>query len=133
MDKLIYLGLFLTEASRLLLHSKVPPLHEQSFGSHVTLAFRPKKEVALILKPFAGMIVPISVYSVYFSFKAQAVGVEIPGIGVYPEIPHITISTAKDIQPKESLDLIKSGNPLPIERILLHGMVGCFPTGSWPE
>lgn len=133
MSELIYIGLFLVERSRLLLLDKVPPLHEQSFGDHVTLAFKPKKEIAFALKPFAGMTIPISVHSLYYNFDAQAVGVEIPGIGVYPEIPHITISTAKGIQPKQSLELMRNHHPLPIERILLYGIIGTYPTGSWPE
>lgn len=132
MSELVYIGLFLDDDSKIILETEIPFLHSQHYGDHVTLIFRPVPGIIKSLQPFAGKKVPIVADRLFYDFKGQAVGVEIPTIGYYQPNLHITISCAEGVKPAYSNELLKTSNPLPINRILLVGTLDAFPSGSWP-
>ena len=124
----VYLGVFLTPASRSRLLRDFPAVHENVYADHVTLVFKPKESD---LEKFnIGSIVSLKVVGYAEDQDGSAVTVDLP-----PEIkrhaqrnPHITISTAPGIKPFYSNKLIaKPANVTRVSSKTYEGVLDGFP------
>jgi hypothetical protein len=137
--KIIYLGVFLDEKSKMALLEQFPPMHPNIFGAHVTLAFRPTEEEIKRFEPAIGKTATIDVNGLKYNTKGQAIEVMVlddllhldqnpfrkPG-----EQPlHITISTAAGVPPKYSKELVQDDTVAwrPVS-MKLTGVFNTFPT-----
>ena len=140
-----YIGLFLSNAARTELLTKVTPGHIDLHADHVTVLHAgeaPSKvdfvnslaKVKSLFKP--GDTVDIKVLGMVNDADAQAVVVELPPAlaNLNPgKIFHITISTATGVPPKYSNELVQnteldtSHPPFPF---IIKGTVDTFPSGK---
>lgn len=108
-DKVLYIGLFLSDAVRTELLHRVKPTHPQVHATHLTLAFRPSDEIIEKAKEFLGKRFLIDVVGYARDEKGEAVMVRKDTLP-FPcqnEFPHITIGCAQNVSPVYSNDLLK--------------------------
>lgn len=120
----VYVGVFLTKASRDELLRLVPPRHHRVFAEHVTVLFKPTLQQ---LSRFSfGERVEFQAMGVVHDARGQAVRVR--GVPSDNEHPHITISCAPDTKPVYSNQLLKTGRvEFFDEPIELVGIMDSFP------
>jgi hypothetical protein len=106
-----FVGVFLDSASKGKLFGSFPPSHDNIYGEHVTVIFKPTMEQLQQMKDLGllGKKFTINVTGYAENAMGQAVKVEVPG-AVFSEgrIPHITISTASGIKPVYSTELLQT-------------------------
>jgi hypothetical protein len=112
-----YLGLFLTPESQRKLLKQFPPKHGEVHADHVTLQFKPTKEqmTALKRRRRLGDRVDVEVVGYAEDGQAQAVVVKLPeDLKLDGRTPHVTLSTAKGVEPRYSNELLGRGyKPMP--------------------
>lgn len=92
MEKIVYLGVFLSDASKKKLLRRVPAAHAIVAADHVTLAFRPVGTEWDQLGFRVGKRVRLLVTGLYQDDLGQAVAVKLWGVRSENERPHITVS-----------------------------------------
>ncbi|TDH73968.1 hypothetical protein CCR75_002625 [Bremia lactucae] len=107
--KILYLGLFLDDASQQKLLAQIPLVHSRKFADHVTLFYRPNK----MYTRFAELGAPFCIRGVEVvqdeSGQALRVDLDFLSIPVRNKIPHITLSTRNGVNAVYSNDLLESG------------------------
>jgi hypothetical protein len=107
MANILYLGIFLTEASIKKLYAMFPPIFPKlPPDPHVTLAFKPDEGTVEAFQLLVGKKLLIEVKGYALDAKAEAVIVDIPPLASQNKIPHITLSTAADVSPVYSNTLL---------------------------
>lgn len=119
----VYVGVFLDEASRAELLTQVPPAHADVHASHLTIAFRPSAELLATLP--LGEERELEVFAVAADDRGQAVAVR--GVASANAVPHITVSTAPGTKPFYSNDLLARTPLLVIEPFRIRGVVDTYP------
>ena len=95
----------LTEQSRQLLLEKIPPIHPVVLADHVTIAFKPTRELYDKFSVDVGKTIKIPVVGHVADDNAQAALVRADSINPHP---HITISRREDVKSKYSNTLLAS-------------------------
>lgn len=128
----IYVGIFLSKESRRQLINAVEIRHVNLYAEHVTLAFgrhmRPEYPL--------GLKVQLHISFLLEDERGQALVLHKEGLGdllAEEQIPHITVSTAEDVKPFYSNELIKKGRTQLLTKQLrgpaplLEGVLDYFP------
>ena len=132
--KPVYLGCFLTEASRAALFEQFPPIHPSQYGDHVTIVFKPTDEEIGRFKNMIGKEADIWIIMYRQDKKGQSVSVVLneadalfrPGTRA-----HITISCAEKVSPAYSTEMIN--NLMVAQRavaMLVKGVFDTFPRSA---
>jgi 2'-5' RNA ligase len=130
--KPVYAGIFLTDAVSEELKKAVPPVHENVFAHHLTLAYGRHMDETYPI----GRKVIVEVLASLYDTKGQCVSVRPDFLKKWlqeGQNPHITISCAKDIKPAYSNELLKNnlsaiGLVSPGKEMLkLEGTLDYFP------
>jgi len=121
---IVYVGVFLSPDQQWRLFDKIFPCHENVFGDHLTIKFRPTAEEVAQLP--LGKQVLLEVIGVAWDEKGQAALIR--GVQSNNKHPHITISTARGVKPVYSNELFeKVFTMLFDEPLILSGVVDTFP------
>lgn len=124
--KTIYVGAFISEASKAYLLERIPPVHKSVFGDHVTLVYMPTDEQLSLFSLGADLLVMVE--SIAFDGKGQAVLIKTPrDILCKNENPHITISCAEGVKPVYSNELLKKGSLKLAHPLFLSAVVDTYP------
>lgn len=131
-EKIIYVGLFLTEESRKKLLALFPPKHPKVTADHLTMAFKPSAQVMESLNPMLGMKVRLHLLHYASDEKGQAVSVQKGSLPYCEnEHPHITISCADGVSPVYSNELLeKHDKPcqvIPLPDLVLESVIDTWP------
>jgi len=134
MEKIVYVGLFLTPASREKLLATFPPAFARVHADHLTLKFKPSERDLASYKPAIGHMYTLFVIAHHTDVKGQAVEIAAGTVPLCDNVyPHITISTNEGVSPVYSNDLIRSiysglRDMPPSESILrLEAVLDTFP------
>jgi hypothetical protein len=121
-----FVGIFLTSESKGKLFERFPAEHDNIYGEHVTVIFKPTREQLKDMKDLKllGKKFDINVTGYAKNKMGQAVKVDVPG-AVFSEgrIPHITISTAEGIKPVYSTELLQTEEVEPVSDLTLSGIM----------
>lgn len=115
--KVIYAGIFLSQASREELTKRIPPIFKNHYANHVTMIYEPNDQE--IYKFPVGESVNVKVIGYYEDKRLQCIQVEIE-----KSIYHITIST-NNVKPEECAHVTEYK---PIESFQLQGKYGLLVT-----
>lgn len=133
MERVIYVGVFLTPESREKLLTLVPPLHKDVFADHMTIAFRPEPLVLDNLP--IGKKVLLRVIAHASNARAQAVTVQ--GVFGSTSTPHITISVNREAGGNPNLSNLLLSKTFPEDMIQLadldvqlEGVIDTFPRST---
>jgi hypothetical protein len=129
---LVYIGIFLDEASRENLLKEFPPAFSNIYADHLTVQFRPDPETVEKYKDMYGSRFTLRVTGYVEDDKGQAVVVDPHGMTRGNSIPHITISTNNGVPPSYSNTLLRAGYSK-APHLILHGVLDTFPRGTWRE
>jgi hypothetical protein len=125
----IYWAVLLFEDSKKLLLKKCKPNYPNVYAEHMTILFNPTPEQNEVLMEKVGEIRTLQVTGFGLDDKGDAVvvtGERRVGGG----IPHITISTEKNIKPFYSNELLDGGWNF-IEPFEIHGVVARYTKNGW--
>jgi hypothetical protein len=106
-----YFGIKISDSVREAILSEYGVSHENVHCSHITLHYKPsQEEIEAIWNPIISKTVAFSVVSHHKNEKVQCIYVKLhdDSIQCGNKYPHITISTSKEGQAKDSNDLIES-------------------------
>ena len=125
-----YFGIFLSSASRARLTHAFPYSFHKATAHHVTLS----KEVTPDMLARVGERVSFRVTGVAEDDRIQAALVELPGdLKADNAMPHITISHSEESSPKESNDMLRSSEIVPVQGMVLDGILDVFPRSLVPS
>lgn len=102
--KLQMIQLIIDGPSRQALLHAFPPMHDNIYAHHVTIAFKPSESQARELAPFCGQVINFEAIAEASDDFGQAVLVS--GIDGNNKFPHITISTSPETKPAYSNELL---------------------------
>ena len=131
-EDVIYWAVKLYQSDTVLLLSEFSPIHENIFGEHVTLAFRPSLDIHNKMLQHLGERIALGVIKYVFDYKAQAIVVN--GINrTDGGTPHITISCRSDTRPIYSNTMINSSasNVDISKNLILNGVVAAYTKNGW--
>ncbi len=100
----VYLGAFLTDASRAALLAAYPAIHANVHAGHMTIRFRPSN-LEVENAPI-GRVVRLQVLAVYHDERGQVALVT--GVVSKNDDEHVTISCAGGVSPVYSNELLKN-------------------------
>ena len=130
MSNTIYWAVLLWEDSKKRLLENCKPNHPNIYAEHMTIAFNPTQEQDKMLMKQLGQVRTLIVTG----FKADDRGDAVVVIGeqrLCGGIPHITISTAKNIKPFYSNKLLDGGWDY-IDPFELYGVIARYTNkGKW--
>ena len=125
-QKPVYVGAFLTHASKQKLLHEFPAMHPQVFAEHCTLWFKPSE--AELAAYTIGDMIDLHVRMGFIDEKGQAVTVDIPnGIPCKNPHPHITVSCAPGTAPVYSNQLIADRAGMQTVSLRLEAVIDTFP------
>ena len=112
-----YVGVFLTSDSRATLAHRFPYAFNRAEGGHVTLSRNPLPE----LLARVGEPVVLHVVGIAQDDKVQAAVVRLPpGLSSDNLVPHVTISHAEGVAPKDSNRMLAEVVPTPVPEVVLR-------------
>jgi len=127
-QKPVYLGWFLSDASRQELQQKFPLRYPGKQVDHVTFVFGPKPEVAEQFMQFVGQTVEGMVTGYFEDDKGQAVTVDVASpIIATNKILHVTLATAEGVKPVYSNQLVADESKRQQASLRLTGVYDTFP------
>lgn len=104
--KKYYIGAVLDEKSKKNLKEKIPPLYVKERYHHMTIAYMPKDEIFNKYKKYIGKDIKLNINGYCFDNKIQAAMVKTKLSE--NDIPHITLSCKKNIDPVYSNTMLKN-------------------------
>jgi hypothetical protein len=122
-SQIIYNAVRLDQSSVKLLKDIFPPIHPNIFYHHMTINFGVKKYPESI-----GNLVELFVIGYQEDKFAQAVVVS--GVESTNKVPHITLSTAVEIKPAYSNEMLLKGFKQ-IKPFKIRGIVSSFKQDGW--
>jgi hypothetical protein len=122
--KILMIQAILPESEHQKLLSTFPAKHPKVYAHHMTIAFKPSKEICERYLPLVGDELNLPVITEFNDDKAQAVLIDT--IYSENEFPHITVSTDNDTKPSYSNSLISNN----IASLSLEGPSGLVLKGT---
>jgi hypothetical protein len=105
----VFIALYLTETSKKALLAAIPPKHPKVFAEHLTVVFKPHEQIVKEFETRLGKMVCMTVDGVAEDDKGQAVHLKEQLLRMDRGVAHITISCAKDVPPRYSMELLEKG------------------------
>lgn len=131
MAKPLYIGIFLTEASKKKLLDRFPSIFKKIHADHITLEFKPEDDTVEKFLSLAGTEAQIRVIGYALDSKAEAVMVDVPSEAEkfsHNVYPHITLSCDEGTAPVYSNELMMIARPEGREVYLLSKNIMRFET-----
>jgi len=127
-----YCGIFLDEDSRARLQMAVPPMHQNLYYDHLTVAWKPSQQIIEQLSLQPGTRVDLRVLFEARDSRGQAVAVQPCGehedLAISNETPHITLSCAEHVPPSYSNELLVSAKE-PVNHLARQTPAGLVVSG----
>jgi len=123
-ESVLYTAVILDDASKAKLKTRFPLAHPNEFVHHMTIKFERGQDLPENL----GETVSLQVVGYQEDSNGQAVVINPPSsLNVVNKIPHVTMSTATDVKPKYSNDMLAEGY-LKIDSFNISGQVVAITT-----